>query len=89
MFTVGISLYTERFVALSNPEMRFDGKSCIPNYEGRAMAFIIVVMKILLSLDGITEYEISKVAAKINRFVCICCIKLTFPLHSIKLNEKW
>jgi len=69
MFVDGISLYAERFIALSNPKMKFDRKSCIPNYEGRAMAFIIVIMKILLGLDGITEYEISKVAAKINRFV--------------------
>lgn len=62
-------LYTERFVALSPPKMKFDKKSCIPNYEGRAMAFIIVVLKTLLSLDGITEYEISNVADKINRYV--------------------
>ncbi|XP_011250767.2 TATA box-binding protein-associated factor RNA polymerase I subunit B [Camponotus floridanus] len=62
----GILLYTERFVALSPPKMKFDKKSCIPNYEGRAMAFIIVVLKTLLSLDGITEYEISNVADKIN-----------------------
>lgn len=39
----------------------------IPNYEGRAMAFIIVVLKVLLRMDGITEYEISRVAEKINR----------------------
>jgi len=62
-------LYAERFIALSHPKMKFDGKSCTPNYEGRVMAFIIVIMKMLLGLDGITEYEISKVAAKINRFV--------------------
>lgn len=49
--------------------MTFDKKSSIPNYEGRAMAFIIVVMKTLLSLDGITENEISNVTDKINRYV--------------------
>jgi len=49
--------------------MTFDKKSCIPNYEGRAMAFIIVVLKTLLSLDGITEDKISNVADKINRYV--------------------
>ncbi|RLU19918.1 hypothetical protein DMN91_008477 [Ooceraea biroi] len=62
----GISLYAERLVALSPPKMTFDRRTCIPNYEGRAIAFIIVVMKTLLGLDGITEYEISKVAASIN-----------------------
>lgn len=49
--------------------MKFNKKSCIPNYEGRAMAFIIVTLKTLLNLDGITEYEISNVADKINRYV--------------------
>lgn len=52
--------------------MKFDKKSYIPNYEGRAMAFIIVVVKTLLALDGITEYEISNVAGKINRYVLNC-----------------
>ncbi|KAL6446677.1 hypothetical protein ACFW04_001264 [Cataglyphis niger] len=65
----GISLYAERLVALSPPKMKFDKKTCIPNYEGRAMAFIIVVLKTLLSLDGITEYEISNVADKINSVI--------------------
>ncbi|KAL6427148.1 hypothetical protein ACFW04_008650 [Cataglyphis niger] len=65
----GISLYTERLVVLSLPKMKFDKKTCIPNYEGRAMAFIIVVLKTLLSLDGITEYEISNFADKINNVI--------------------
>ncbi|XP_024224263.1 TATA box-binding protein-associated factor RNA polymerase I subunit B isoform X2 [Bombus impatiens] len=63
----GIQLYTERLIALSPPKMIFDAKkSCIPNYEGRAMAFIIVVLKTLLALDGVTEYRISRIAEKIN-----------------------
>ncbi|XP_026674207.1 TATA box-binding protein-associated factor RNA polymerase I subunit B [Ceratina calcarata] len=66
----GIRLYAERFVALSPPKMAFDGKkSYIPNYEGRALGFIIVVLKILLGLDGVTEYQISRIAEKINRYV--------------------
>ncbi|XP_011331057.2 TATA box-binding protein-associated factor RNA polymerase I subunit B [Ooceraea biroi] len=75
----GISLYAERLVALSPPKMTFDRRTCIPNYEGRAIAFIIVVMKTLLGLDGITEYEISKVAASINSAIDnegICDFKL-------------
>ncbi|XP_048268805.1 TATA box-binding protein-associated factor RNA polymerase I subunit B isoform X2 [Bombus terrestris] len=63
----GIQLYTERLIALSPPKMIFDAKkSCIPNYEGRAMAFIIVVLKTLLALDGVTEYRISRIAERIN-----------------------
>lgn len=70
IFLGGIQLYTERLIALSPPKMSFDRtKSCMPNYEGRAISFIIVVLKILLGLDGITEYQISRVAEKINRYV--------------------
>ncbi|XP_011691959.1 PREDICTED: TATA box-binding protein-associated factor RNA polymerase I subunit B [Wasmannia auropunctata] len=74
-----ISSYAERLISLSSPKMIFDKKSCIPNYEGRAMAFIIVVLKTLLSLDGITENEISNVADKINSAINdegICDTKL-------------
>ncbi|XP_077266649.1 TATA box-binding protein-associated factor RNA polymerase I subunit B isoform X2 [Temnothorax americanus] len=74
-----ISSYAERLISLSAPKMTFDKKSCIPNYEGRAMAFIIVVLKTLLSLDGITENEISNVADKINSAINdegICDTKL-------------
>lgn len=42
-------------------------KPCIPNYEARAMAFIIVVLKVLFGLDGITEHIISKTAEHINK----------------------
>lgn len=63
----GIQLYTERLIALSPPKMIFNiKKSYVPNYEGRAIAFIIVVLKTLLGLDGITEYYISRIAEKIN-----------------------
>ncbi|XP_011644260.1 TATA box-binding protein-associated factor RNA polymerase I subunit B isoform X1 [Pogonomyrmex barbatus] len=75
----GISLYARRLSILSPPKMKFDKKSYIPNYEGRAMAFIIVVLKTLLSLDGITENEISNVADKINSAINdegICDAKL-------------
>lgn len=66
----GIQLYTERLIASSPPKMIFNiKKSYIPNYEGRAIAFIIVVLKTLLGLDGITEYYISRIAEKINRYV--------------------
>ncbi|KZC10525.1 L-asparaginase, partial [Dufourea novaeangliae] len=63
----GIQQYTERLIALSTPKMVFNvKKSYIPNYEGRAIAFIIVVLKTLLALDDITEYQISRIAEKIS-----------------------
>lgn len=73
-------MYAQRLIALSPPklfDMIFDKKSHIPNYEGRAMAFIIVVMKILLGLDSVTEYEVSNVADRINRYVLslLRCVK--------------
>lgn len=61
-------VYAERIMAMAPPKMAFNKNTAFfPNYEGRVMAFIIVAMKILFGLDGITEYEISRVAEKINR----------------------
>ena len=61
-------LYAEKLFLSSPSIMEFIGKSpLIPNYEGRAMAYVIVVMKSLFGLDDITEKEISRVADKINR----------------------
>lgn len=69
-FLGGIQLYAERLIALAPPKMLFNSKkSYIPNYEGRAIAFIIIVLKTLLALDGVTEYQISRIAEKINRYV--------------------
>ncbi|XP_012250900.2 TATA box-binding protein-associated factor RNA polymerase I subunit B isoform X1 [Athalia rosae] len=63
----GILLYAQRLIALSPPKMIFNKlEPLIPNYEGRAMAYIVVVVKILFSMDGITEYEMSRIAEKIN-----------------------
>ncbi|XP_069695456.1 TATA box-binding protein-associated factor RNA polymerase I subunit B isoform X2 [Periplaneta americana] len=41
----------------------------IPHYEGRVMAFIIVLLKLLLGLDGKTEDKVSKVSKKLNRLL--------------------
>lgn len=62
-------MYAQK-IFLSHPsEMQFklNKSSFIPNYEGRAMAYIIVTLKILYGLDDITEKEISRVVEKINR----------------------
>jgi hypothetical protein len=37
------------------------------NYEGRAIALIIVVLKMIFSIDDVTELAISNVADKLNR----------------------
>nr|CAD7262095.1 unnamed protein product [Timema shepardi] len=57
--------YVKRLFAVSVPVLKFNASS-IPNYEARAMAFIIVVLKLLLGLDGVTEHKISVTAGKIN-----------------------
>nr|CAD7447938.1 unnamed protein product [Timema bartmani] len=57
--------YVKRLFAVSVPVLKFN-TTCIPNYEARAMAFIIVVLKLLLGLDGVTEHRISVTAGKIN-----------------------
>lgn len=50
------------------PEMkiRFKNAKTIPNFEGRAMAYIIFVLKLLFGLDGEREEKISNSAEKIN-----------------------
>jgi TATA box-binding protein-associated factor RNA polymerase I subunit B len=54
-------------MTLSPPLMKLHKSARhFPNYEGRAMAFIIFVLKLLFGLDGKTEYEISKVTKKLN-----------------------
>lgn len=43
--------------------------SCLPNYEGRVLAALIIILKVLFGLDGKTEHKISKVASKWNRWL--------------------
>ncbi|XP_057340353.1 TATA box-binding protein-associated factor RNA polymerase I subunit B isoform X1 [Microplitis mediator] len=64
----GIALYAERILAAWPPKMNFNVQSnyIFPCYEARAMAIIIVTMKILFGLDGVTENEMSRVIERIN-----------------------
>ncbi|XP_055588046.1 TATA box-binding protein-associated factor RNA polymerase I subunit B [Uranotaenia lowii] len=41
--------------------------SCMPNYEGRAMAFILFALKLLFGLNDNTEVRISSSVADLNR----------------------
>ncbi|XP_011303328.1 TATA box-binding protein-associated factor RNA polymerase I subunit B [Fopius arisanus] len=64
----GIALYAERMIALSPPKLTFESwNRYMPRYEAKAMAAIIMVMKILFGLDGVTECEISHVIDIINQ----------------------
>lgn len=55
------------------PEMRsrIKGREVagIPNWEGRALAFIIVALKMLFGLDDSTEKYQSKCASKVNQIL--------------------
>jgi TATA box-binding protein-associated factor RNA polymerase I subunit B len=60
--------YVECVMTFSSPPVKFNKSlTQVLNYEGRAMAYIIFVLKLLLGLDGKTEYEISKVSKKLNK----------------------
>ncbi|XP_021931103.1 TATA box-binding protein-associated factor RNA polymerase I subunit B isoform X2 [Zootermopsis nevadensis] len=62
-----IGKYVECIMGILPPPLEFNRPlKHFPNYEGRAMAFIIFILKLLLGLDGKTEYEISKVTRKLN-----------------------
>ncbi|XP_055528800.1 TATA box-binding protein-associated factor RNA polymerase I subunit B [Wyeomyia smithii] len=59
--------YIERLMAVFPPQIKFDGGFKFPNYEGRCMAFIIFILKLLFGLNDCTEIKMSKSAAKLNR----------------------
>lgn len=62
-----LKVYVERLMILLPPEMKYNERvSYIPNFEGRAMAFIIFALKLLFGLDGFREEEMSKAARKVN-----------------------
>lgn len=63
----GILLYARRVFTLITPHIEFNLKKPFPNYEGRAMALIIIIFKLLFALDGLTESKISKIAESMNR----------------------
>uniref|UniRef100_A0A8D8NY04 TATA box-binding protein-associated factor RNA polymerase I subunit B n=1 Tax=Culex pipiens TaxID=7175 RepID=A0A8D8NY04_CULPI len=62
-----LMIYIDRLLAIFPPQLKFNETKKIPNYEGRAMAIIIFVLKLLFGLNDSTEKSISKSAAKLNR----------------------
>lgn len=62
--------YTERLMIMFPIEMNFYKWSANwPNYEGRAMAVIVFLLKLLFGLDGYREEEISDAAKEINKTI--------------------
>lgn len=56
-----------KIMAEAAPLMKVDKKSSIiPNYEARAMSFVIFTAKLLFGLDGATEHKFSEFATIIN-----------------------
>lgn len=60
----------KRLLAFHPPEMKMSETSVlsrtVPNYEGRAMAYIIFILKLVFGVDDQREKEISKSAQVIN-----------------------
>lgn len=61
-----LNVYVERLVASSSGGIGDEGESFL-NYEGLAMAYVVMAIKLLFGLDGETEHRISDVAKEINR----------------------
>lgn len=54
---------TEKLIAITAPKMTLTERSkAIPNYEGRAMSILLVTLKLLFGLDGVTEQRLSEYA---------------------------
>lgn len=63
----------KRLIAFHSPEMNPKNSSTltrtVPNYEGRAMAFIIFMLKLIFGLDDKREHDISASAQTINKLL--------------------
>lgn len=59
--------YIERLINFMPPNMRTDYSKSLPNFEARAMAYIVFVLKLIFGIDGYREKEISKSAQRFNK----------------------
>lgn len=57
--------YIDRLINFIPPVMKF--KVTVPNYEARAVAYIVFVLKVIFGIDGYREIEISNSARKLNK----------------------
>lgn len=56
-----------KILAQAKPAMKVNAKSSIiPNYEARAMSFVIFTIKLLFGLDDATEFKFSEFAKIVN-----------------------
>lgn len=62
-----IAIYAERLINFLPPRCAVRTKHFLPNYEARAMAYIIFILKLLFGLDGEKEHRMSRAAKKLNR----------------------
>lgn len=60
--------FIAKILVVSPPEMRHDPTKTLesPNYEGRAISFILYMLKLIFKLDGKTEEEISTTSENLN-----------------------
>lgn len=72
----------ERLMLFWPPVMRYSRSIVLlPNYEGRAMAYILFVLKLIFGLDGYREKEMSVAAGKVNRVMQDAGLKETIFVY--------
>jgi hypothetical protein len=71
--------YIERLMIFLPPVMHFHFYA--PNYEGRALAYVLFVLKLLFGVDGYREKEMSESARRVN--------KKAKPQQEIFVYEDW
>ncbi|XP_060526939.1 TATA box-binding protein-associated factor RNA polymerase I subunit B [Cylas formicarius] len=64
---LGVLDCVKKLILKTRPLMTFNSMcNRLPNYEARAMAFIILTLKILFGLDGMTESKLSRYSNLLN-----------------------
>uniref|UniRef100_U5ER76 Putative tata box-binding protein-associated factor rna polymerase i subunit b n=1 Tax=Corethrella appendiculata TaxID=1370023 RepID=U5ER76_9DIPT len=72
-----ILVYIERLLAFSEPVMSKSWNSSLPAFEGRAMAYILFIMKMIFGLNDETELKLSESACELNQKFIECDIKIS------------
>lgn len=66
-----IADFADKLIAFYPPKMKAqfnnNPSKAVPNYEGRAMAYILFILKLFFGLDNDREFQISGAAENINR----------------------
>lgn len=80
-----LMIFLDRLLAVFPPKMLYENNSYLPNYESRAMAFIIFLLKLLFGCNGFTEMKMSKSAAKFNAMIK----NLDAPYRPVFVFREW